>query len=360
MAKNEVDPHFWHGKRVFVTGHTGFKGGWLCLWLQSLGAQVFGYALVAKSPSIFGQARVGHGMTHTLGDVRDLHALTKALAEAKPDVVFHLAAQSLVRPSYDDPVGTYATNVMGTVNVLEAVRQANAAGQQNIRALVVVTTDKCYENREWLWGYRENEALGGHDPYSSSKACAEIVTAAYRASFAGAQPSLAIATARAGNVIGGGDWAKDRLVPDAIEAFSNKVPLHIRSPAAIRPWQHVLEPLAGYLMLAQRLVQDGAAFAEAWNFGPNASGERTVGDVASILAEFWGGGAKWQVDGGEHVHEAQFLKLDSSKARSLLQWQPRLSLSDALHLAADWYKAHHSGAAMHQFTLDQIGAYAAL
>ena len=357
MVKKGVDPHFWRGKRVFMTGHTGFKGGWLCLWLESMGASVFGYALVAQSPSLFGQARVGQGMAHMLGDVCNLNALSKALAEARPDIVFHLAAQSLVRPSYDDPVRTYATNVMGTVNLLEAVRQSKP-GQ--LCAVVVVTTDKCYHNNEWLWGYREDEPLGGHDPYSSSKACAELVTAAYRASFAVSQPAIAIATARAGNVIGGGDWAKDRLVPDAIAAFSNKISLRIRSPSAIRPWQHVLEPLAGYLMLAQRLVEDGGPFAQAWNFGPNTSGERTVGDVASILAEFWGRGAKWQIDGDEHVHEAQFLKLDSSKARALLEWRPRLALADALRLTADWYMAHYKGAAMRQFTLDQIAAYAEL
>lgn len=360
MARKDVDLLFWRGRRVFITGHTGFKGGWLCLWLESMGAKVFGYALVAESPSLFGQARVGQGMSHALGDVCDLKALTKALSEAKPDVVFHLAAQSLVRPSYDDPVGTFATNVMGTVNLLEAVRHVNQSGHGKIRSVVVVTTDKVYENKEWLWGYRENEPVGGHDPYSSSKACAELVTAAYRASFGKSQPNLAIATARAGNVIGGGDWAKDRLVPDAVIAFTNRQPLRIRNPTAIRPWQHVLEPLGGYLMLAQSLAEGGADYAQAWNFGPNVTGERTVGDVASILAEFWGRGASWQVDGGEHVHEAHFLKLDSTKARTELQWQPRLSLSDALHLTADWYIAHNRGAAMRQFTLDQIAAYAAL
>lgn len=355
VTNKNFDLRFWRDKRVFVTGHTGFKGGWLCLWLESMGAHVFGYALLAQSSSLFGQAQIGQGISHTLGDICDLNSLVKAMTVAKPDILFHLAAQSLVRPSYADPVGTYATNVMGTVNVLEAVRQVNT-----VRAVVVVTTDKCYQNNEWLWGYRENEPLGGHDPYSSSKACAELVTAAYRASFAKSQPHLAIATARAGNVIGGGDWAKDRLVPDAISAFSNRQILRIRNPAAIRPWQHVLEPIGGYFMLAQRLVEDGEAFAGAWNFGPNTSGERTVGDVASILTKFWGRSAEWQIDGDEHLHEAQFLKLDSSKARALLNWQPRLPLVDALHLTTDWYIAHSNGVAMRQFTLDQIGAYVEL
>ena len=360
MADLGVKPQFWRGKRVFLTGHTGFKGGWLSLWLKSMGAQVFGFALAPQTPSLFEQANVGDGLSHTLGDVRDLSSLAHALAEARPDIVFHLAAQSLVRQSYADPVGTFATNVMGTVNLLEAVRLANHASGAVTRAIIVVTTDKCYQNNEWLWGYRENEPLGGHDPYSSSKACAELVTAAYRTSFAKSQPGLAIASARAGNVIGGGDWAKDRLVPDAITAFNNKVTLLIRNPAAIRPWQHVLEPLAGYLMLAQHLVEAGEIYAQAWNFGPNASSERNVGEVVSLLAKSWGNDARWRVDGGEQVHEAQFLKLDSSKAGTLLKWQPRLSLAQAIQHTVDWYLAHKKSASIRQFTLEQIKTYSEL
>jgi CDP-glucose 4,6-dehydratase len=355
-----VDAHFWRGKRVFLTGHTGFKGGWLCLWLQSMGADVFGFALAPQTPNLFELANVGDGISHTLGDIRDLNSLKNALADARPDIVFHLAAQSLVRSSYADPVGTFATNVMGTVNLLEAVRQLNRDGGATTRAVVIVTTDKCYQNKEWLWGYRENEPLGGHDPYSSSKACAELVTVAYRSSFAKSLPGLAIASARAGNVIGGGDWAKDRLVPDAIAAFTRGEPLRIRNPAAIRPWQHVLEPLTGYLMLAQSLVEAGEGFSEAWNFGPDNGSERTVGDMATLLAEHWGNDARWIADNGEHEHEARFLKLDSTKAQTQLKWRPRLSLGQAIQMTTDWYRSASKSTATRQFTLDQIEAYQSL
>ncbi len=356
-----VDAHFWHGKRVFLTGHTGFKGGWLSLWLENMGADVFGFSLAPQKPNLFEQANIGDGISHRLGDVRDLSALKNALADARPDIVFHLAAQSLVRLSYADPVGTFATNVMGTVNLLEAVRQLNSdGGATSTRAVVIVTTDKCYQNNERLRGYRENEPLGGHDPYSSSKACAELVTAAYRLSFAESTPGLAIASARAGNVIGGGDWAKDRLVPDAIAAFTRGEPLRIRNPAAIRPWQHVLEPLTGYLMLAQNLVESGENFSEAWNFGPDATGERTVGDVATLLAEHWGKDAHWVADRDEHVHEARFLKLDSSKARTHLKWHPRLSLEQAIQMTTEWYRCANKSVAARQLTLDQIKAYQSL
>ena len=329
-----------------------------------MSAEVVGFSLAPQSPSLFEQAGVGDGVSHTLGDVRDLNALTQTLTDARPDIVFHLAAQSLVRPSYVDPVGTFATNVMGTVNLLEAVLQSNRTRQRDggalTRAVVVVTTDKCYQNNEWPWGYRENEPLGGHDPYSSSKACAELVTAAFRTSFAQSQPGLAIASARAGNVIGGGDWAQDRLVPDAVAAFGKNDVLLVRNPAAVRPWQHVLEPLAGYLMLAQRLFETGITYAQAWNFGPDAGSERTVGDVVSLLAKNWGAGARWQIGGGEHPHEAQMLKLDSSKARMLLNWTPRLSLGQAVEFTTDWYLAQKSGASARQITLDQIRTYSQL
>ncbi|MEQ1863933.1 MAG: CDP-glucose 4,6-dehydratase [Micropepsaceae bacterium] len=363
MSPQAVDLNFWRGKRVFVTGHTGFKGAWLCLWLQSMSAKVFGYSLAPETPSLFEQANVAEGISHTIGDVRDLGALTRAVTDARPDIVFHLAAQSLVRPSYADPTGTFATNVMGTANLLEAVRQANQAFQKDggavTRAAVIVTTDKCYQNKEWHWSYREDDPLGGHDPYSASKACAELVAASYRTSFAQSQPHPAIATARAGNVIGGGDWAKDRLVPDAVRAFAKQETLLIRHPNSIRPWQHVLEPLAGYVLLAQRLCESGNVFAQAWNFGPGAGGERTVGEVASLLAEHWGTGASWRVEGGEHLHEAQFLKLDSSKARALLKWQPRLSLALGIEMTASWYLAHQRGASPRQVSQEQIAKFSA-
>lgn len=347
---------FWPGKRVFVTGHTGFKGGWLCLWLKSMGADVTGYALEAPTkPSLFQIAQVELGMRSIIGDIRDLDNLKNAMKRASPEIVMHLAAQPLVRESYLNPVETYSTNVMGTVHLLEAVR--NTPG---IKAVVNVTTDKCYENREWLWGYRENESMGGYDPYSNSKGCSELVTAAYRSSFfsPGANGGLspAIATARAGNVIGGGDWARDRLVPDMIAAFSNGRTVSIRNPDAIRPWQHVLEPLGGYLLLAQKLYENGFDFAEAWNFGPKSEDERPVRWIADVMTGLWSG-ARWAHDTSEHPHEAQYLKLDISKARTKLNWHPVLSLEDSLKLVVDWAIAMKNKADMNKVTLDQIQAY---
>ena len=347
-----VDADFWRGKRVFLTGHTGFKGGWLSLWLQQLGAELRGYALAPAQPhSLFAQARVADGMASEIADVRDLAALQSALAEFRPEIVIHLAAQPLVRQSYIDPVETYATNVMGTVHLLEAVRRT-----PGVRAVVNVTTDKCYENREWAWGYREDEAMGGHDPYSSSKGCAELVSSAYRRSFF-QHGGASLATARAGNVIGGGDWATDRLVPDILRAFERNEAVVVRNPHATRPWQHVLDPLAGYLTLAQRLWHDGAAFAEGWNFGPRDEDARPVQWVVEQLAERWGDGARWQLDAGEHPHEAHFLKLDISKARARLRWEPRWRLADALGHTVAWHRAWRRGEDVRALCVTQIDQY---
>ena len=347
-----VDPDFWRGKRVFLTGHTGFKGSWLSLWLQSLGSQVQGYAQAPPTtPSLFEVARVAEGMGSTIGDVRDLAGLQAAMNAFKPDIVIHMAAQALVRLSYAEPVATYATNVMGTVHVLEAVRQAGS-----VRAVVNVTTDKCYENREWVWGYREDEAMGGHDPYSSSKGCSELVTSAYRRSFFAAG-GPALASARAGNVVGGGDWALDRLVPDVLRAFEQGRPAPIRNPHATRPWQHVLEPLSGYLALAQRLCEQGGQHAEAYNFGPADDDARPVEWIVQRLADRWGAGAQWQRDGGTHPHEAHYLKLDTSKARARLGWHPRWPLATALDHIVQWHQAWLAREDMRAITLRQIIQY---
>ena len=346
-----VSPAFWRGKKVLLTGHTGFKGSWLSLWLQQLGAEVHGLALAPPTqPSLFEVARVGQRMTETRGDIRDFDTVHACMAGFAPHIVIHMAAQSLVRPSYSDPVATYATNVMGTVHVLEAARRCGS-----VRALVNVTTDKCYENREWVWGYREDEAMGGHDPYSSSKGCAELATAAYRRSFVGAAGNgLAVASARAGNVIGGGDWATDRLVPDTLRAFERGEAVVLRNPHATRPWQHVLEPLSGYLLLAQRLFEDGQAYAEGWNFGPRDEDAQPVQTIVQRLATDWGAGARWQVDAGEHPHEAHWLKLDISKARARLGWQPRWTLAQALGHITTWHRAWRAGHDMQALCLQQI------
>jgi len=343
---------FWQGKRVLVTGHSGFKGGWLSLWLKSLGAEVSGFSLPAPTqPSLCHVAGVEKGIHSVRGDVRDLDALERLMREAKPEVVFHLAAQALVRPSYADPVETYSTNVMGTVNLLEAVRRVG-----NVRVVVVITSDKCYENHEWLWGYREDEPMGGYDPYSNSKGCAELVTAAFRRSFFEGTGTV-IASARAGNVIGGGDWATDRLIPDIIRAIMRGEPASIRSPGAVRPWQHVLEPLAGYLLLAQRLWDEGERHAGGWNFGPADEDAKPVRYLVQQIIGLWGQGASWVLDARQHPHEAHYLKLDCSKARQVLGWHPRLQLVDALQWTIDWYKSYKSDANMRKVCQDQIEAY---
>jgi CDP-glucose 4,6-dehydratase len=354
-----VNANFWRGKRVFLTGHTGFKGGWLSLWLQKLGAELVGYALKPSTqPNFFEKANVGQGMCSIVGDVRDSARFTAAVLEAAPDVLIHMAAQPLVRRSYIDPVETYSTNVMGTVHMLEAVRQCTS-----VRAVVNVTTDKCYENREWLLPYRENEAMGGYDPYSSSKGCSELVTASYRNSYFNAetfsQHRLALASARAGNVIGGGDWSEDRLVPDVLAAFSRCDPVFIRNPQAVRPWQHVLEPLRGYLTLAERLFTDGAAYAEAFNFGPREDDARPVEWVVSQLAAKWDVSAMWRVDSESHPHEASLLRLDVSKAAHRLGWRPVLNLDAALQLTVDWARASFEGQDLYKFTRTQIIDYQA-
>ena len=348
---------FWSGKKVFVTGHTGFKGSWLCLWLQQLGAEVTGYALAPPTtPSLFEVAHVAPGMVSMIGDIRDGAALTGAMCAATPDIVIHMAAQPLVRYSYVEPVETYSTNVMGTVHVLEAVRKT-----PSVRAVVNVTSDKCYENREWIWGYREHEAMGGYDPYSSSKGCAELVAAAYRNSFFNPlqydQHGVALASARAGNVIGGGDWAEDRLIPDILRAISAGQPVIIRNPHAIRPWQHVLEPLAGYLQLAQKLYEDGVEYAESWNFGPNDEDAKPVQWIVEQLTRQWGEDASWQLDQADHPHEAHYLKLDCSKAKQRLDWQPRWRLAEALEKIIQWHQLMCQNADMKAVSIRQIADY---
>ena len=347
---------FWRDKRVLLTGHTGFKGSWLSLWLQKLGARVTGYALPPPTqPSLFERAGVAEGMYSIMADIRDADRLIQAFSIAQPEIVIHMAAQPLVRYSYVHPVETYATNVMGVVHLLEAVRQT-----PSVRAVVNVTTDKCYENREWPWGYRENEPMGGHDPYSNSKGCAELVTAAYRHSYFNTHSSVALASARAGNVIGGGDWAADRLIPDILRAFEQGHPVTIRNPHAIRPWQHVLEPLSGYLLLAERLYTQGTAYAEAWNFGPNDQDAQTVGWIVERMCRHWGEGSRWYLDEGEHPHEAHYLKLDCSKARTRLDWQPRWDLPTALTNIVIWHKSWLEGADAKALVLRQIDEYEGL
>jgi CDP-glucose 4,6-dehydratase len=347
----------WQGRRVFLTGHTGFKGSWLALWLARLGAQIRGYALdPSTEPNLFNQASVSSVVEDVRGDVRDYAKLEASMAEFAPDVVFHLAAQPIVRRSYVDPVGTYGTNVMGTVHLMEAIRRT-----PSVRAAVCVTTDKCYQNQEWIWPYRETDPLGGYDPYASSKACAEIVSAAYRSSFFPTERlqehHVGLATARAGNVIGGGDWSEDRLIPDLIRGFRSNQPVLIRRPNAIRPWQHVLDPLHGYLMLAQELLAQPARFASAYNFGPSDEDIWPVERIATKLVRMWGDGASWIRDSVPSVHEDQVLRLDASKARVELGWKPRLGIEAALEWTTEWYRAWNQGDNMAEFTEKQIAEY---
>lgn len=347
----------WTNRRVFLTGHTGFKGGWLSLWLQQKGAELCGLSLEPPTPvNLFQDAGVASGMCSLIGDIRDGDLLRKTLAEHRPEIVFHLAAQPLVRASYQDPLGTYATNVMGTANLLDAVRHTDS-----VRAVIVVTTDKCYENREWVWPYRESDRLGGFDPYSNSKACAEMVVSAYRNSFFKPEDyprhGVAVASVRAGNVIGGGDWAEDRLVPDIIRAFMGKQSVRIRNPRAIRPWQHVLEPLRGYIKVAESLYGTGVGSGEAWNFGPEQSDAQPVEWIVKELAATWGQGARWELEHTPQPHEAQNLQLDWSKAAGRLGWRPHLRLKQALAMTAEWYHAKLENMDMRPFTCDQIRHY---
>jgi CDP-glucose 4,6-dehydratase len=348
---------FWKGRRVFLTGHTGFKGSWLSLWLEQLGADVTGFALEPPTqPNLFELAGAGRGLRSIRGDIRDFPSLKSALADARPQVVIHMAAQSVVRRGYEDPIETYSSNVMGTVNLLEAVRQLNHAC-----AIVNVTSDKCYANREWVWGYREHEPMGGRDQYSNSKGCAELVTTAFQESFfpaaSFAKHGVGLASARAGNAIGGGDWTSDQLIPDIMRAFLAGQPCLIRNPLAIRPWQFVLEPLRGYLMLAERLVESPAQFGSGWNFGPVDTDSKPVRWIADELARSWGDGASWMLDSLSHPREARFLKLDASKAKAELDWQPALPLEQALDWIVEWYRAFQQKRDLRASTLAQIECY---
>ncbi len=352
-----ISSAFWLGKRVFVTGHTGFKGSWLSLMLSRLNARATGYALAPPTrPNLFTLARVAEHIDDIRGDVRDLETLATSMQAAAPEIVIHMAAQPLVRESYLDPVGTYATNVMGTVNTLEAARRT-----ESVRLVLVITTDKCYENRDWVWGYRETDALGGHDPYSNSKACAELVTGAYRDSFFRARRTVRILSARAGNVIGGGDFAADRILPDALRAFVAGRALKVRNPDAVRPWQHVLEPLAGYLMLAEKALCAGPERADefdgGYNFGPGPGSEQTVAALLTRFISAWGAGASWERDGDSHPHEARLLRLDTAKARDVLEWSPLLDFDQTTQWTAQWYRAFVDRADMTETTLKQVDRY---
>jgi CDP-glucose 4,6-dehydratase len=353
ISKGKVDASFWKGKKVYLTGHTGFKGSWLSLWLQNMGALVKGYSLdVNTNPALFIKANVAAGMDSEIGDIRDLEKLTKSMVSFSPDILIHMAAQPLVRLSYQEPVGTYTTNVIGTVNVLEAARKC-----QNLKAIISVTTDKCYENKEWEWGYRENEAMGGHDPYSSSKGCAELVTSAYRRSFFSSIGTASLASARAGNVVGGGDWAEDRLIPDILKSFEKSEPVAIRNPLSTRPWQHVLEPLSGYLVLAQELFLNGDEFAEGWNFGPKDEDCKPVSWILDKMVSNWGNNASWSLDKNNNPHEAGFLKLDCSKSANRLKWQPKWNLEETLEMIVNWHKNFLMDNDIKKECLKQINKY---
>lgn len=358
-----MDREFWKGKKVFITGHTGFKGAWLCLWLYTLGAKPVGYALhPPTNPSLFGLGNLQDIVPTIYADVRDGGRLRQALADADADIVIHMAAQPLVRESYQDPVYTYQTNIMGTVHLLEAVRHLNTKGPTRTKSIINVTTDKCYDNREWIWGYRENDPLGGFDPYSSSKACSELVTAAYRYSYFHPseydQHQICLATARAGNVIGGGDWARDRLIPDCIRSFPQGDKITIRHPQSVRPWQHVLEPLGGYLLLAQRAYEEGPIYAQSWNFGPAYRDAKPVEWVVRCLCDKWGA-VGYEVDDQSHPHETAMLKLDCSKAVEQLGWMPRWNLNQALDKVVEWMHAYQKREGVRSICIRQIEQYMA-
>ena len=348
------------GKRILITGHTGFKGSWLSLWLKELGADVIGYALEPPTkPNLFEVLSLNEKVTHIIGDVRDEKHLHSVFEKYQPEFVFHLAAQPLVRLSYKEPKLTYETNVMGTVNVLEAVRKTDS-----VRSCIIVTSDKCYENREWIYGYRETDSIGGYDPYSSSKGCAELVTAAYRSAFYNPKDyekihNVALSSVRAGNVIGGGDWGEDRLIPDCIRALSQNKAINIRNPQATRPWQYILEPLTGYLLLGALMYEDGAKYSSAWNFGPNDESIKTVAELVKRVIKYWGGGT-YTIDTLNHPHEAAFLKLDASKARALLGWKPIYDIYEAVEKTINWYKNFYNGMRkekLYEFTAEEIGEY---
>ena len=353
IINGKVNIDFWKSKRVFLTGHTGFKGSWMSLWLQSMGTIVKGYSLKANTtPNLFTEAGVGENMESEIGDIRDLNQISKSMLDFNPDILIHMAAQPLVRLSYQEPVDTYTTNVIGTVNVLEAARKC-----KNLKAIISIATDKCYENKEWEWGYREIEPMGGYDPYSSSKGCAELVTSSYRRSFFSSEDTASLASARAGNVIGGGDWAEDRLIPDILTAFEKSKTVKIRNPLSTRPWQHVLEPLSGYLVLAQQLYQYGDEFAEAWNFGPKDEDCKPVSWILNQMVKAWGNDASWSLDKNNNPHEAGFLKLDCSKASQKLLWNPKWDLKFTLESIIKWHKVFISKGNIKLQCLEEIKRY---
>jgi len=346
-----VEAEFWKDKKVFITGHTGFKGSWLSIWLTEMGAVVKGYSFTPQTkPSLFSVAGIEHLVESEFDDIRNYHALCNSIAEFSPDIVFHMAAQPLVRASYEKPLETYETNIMGTANLLEAVRQCSF-----VKAVVNVTTDKCYENNEWVWGYKETDPMGGRDPYSSSKGCSELVTSSYRESFMRGD-NIGVATARAGNVIGGGDWADDRLIPDILRAFEASKPVVIRNPNATRPWQHVLEPLSGYLILAEQLFKNPGEFSEAWNFGPYDLDVRPVDWILDQMTNLWPG-ASWVLDRDDNPHEAMLLKLDMSKASTYLGWTPTWSLETSLEKIIKWHKCWIEGADMRVECINEISEF---
>ena len=347
-----INSSFWRGKKVFLTGHTGFKGSWTCLWLQVMGAKVFGFSLEPPTKiNLFDEADISSDMESFIGDIRDLQLLKEKIRLFNPDIVIHMAAQPLVRYSYLEPVETYSVNVMGTVNVLEASRYS-----ENLGAVLNVTSDKCYENKEWIWSYRENEPMGGFDPYSNSKGCSELVTNAYRNSFY-KDTSIGLASARSGNVIGGGDWAEDRLVPDTLKAFENSHSVIIRNPQAIRPWQHVLEPVSGYLKLVENLYDKKDCFSQAWNFGPKDEDSKSVAWIVEELSKQWGEDASWSVDTSSNPHEANFLKLDISKSLSNIDWSPTWSINQAIEMTVSWHKAWLHKEDIKLKSLDQINMF---
>jgi CDP-glucose 4,6-dehydratase len=356
-GKMVISKEFWYRKKVLITGHTGFKGSWLSLILHKLGSDIYGYALnQPTNPSLFEEAGIRDLVNSHIGDIRNYENLSRIVQSVRPEIVIHMAAQALVRESYKNPRETYEINVMGTVNLLDVAKKVDS-----VRAILNVTTDKCYENKEWHWGYRENEPMGGFDPYSNSKGCSELVTAAYRNSFFNSNKyenhGVALASARAGNVIGGGDWADDRLIPDFIRAISKGEEVKIRSPYAIRPWQHVLEPLSGYLMLAERLYSDGTKYSEAWNFGPDDKDAQSVEWIANTFCNLWGKGASFSIDRDPQPHEANYLKLDCSKAKVELSWTPKWDIVTALESIVAWHKAYLAGENIRDFTLNQIDTY---